>query len=242
MAYSGQITRKQRLAAGVGTLLIAVAVGMALISGLDLQAVRKASEAISAIALPAPPPPPEQPDPAPTAIARESGEASATNRHAKAAPVAAPEPKLPPPKPPPLPAAPQPGAGRDASAGATPDPGPGSGAGGSGTGTGAGGSGVGTGGGSRPAWRSGTIRDSDYPEAASRAKIGGDVEVRFTIQPNGRVTDCRIARSSGDVSLDATTCRLIERRFRFRPATNSAGIAIASPYGWRQSWWLETRR
>ncbi|WP_242446030.1 energy transducer TonB [Sphingopyxis lindanitolerans] len=114
--------------------------------------------------------------------------------------------------------------------------------GGGGNGTGAGGSGTGTGGGSKAAWRSGTINDRDYPRDAARAKIGGEVEVRFTIQPTGRVTGCRVARSSGDASLDATTCRLIEDRFRFRPATNGAGDPITSAYGWRQSWWLEKPR
>ncbi|WP_374524997.1 energy transducer TonB [Sphingopyxis sp.] len=243
MAYSGRITTRQRLAAGSGTLAIVVAVGLVLASGLDLKTIRTASEAISAIALPAPPPPREAPKPAATAAEHESGKASAANKHARAAPVAAPIPKLPPPKPPPIPAAPQPGTGSDASAGATPTPGPGSGAGGSGTGTGAGGSGQGTGGGgTKAAWRSGTIRDNDYPKDASRARVGGEVEVRFTIQPTGRVTGCRVTRSSGDASLDATTCRLIEDRFRFRPATNPAGDPVASQYGWRQSWWLERRR
>ena len=98
------------------------------------------------------------------------------------------------------------------------------------------------GGGTRAVWRSGAIRDRDYPKDASRAKIGGEVEVRFTIEASGRVTGCRITRSSGDASLDATTCRLIEERFRFRPATNGAGQPVASQYGWRQSWWLESRR
>ncbi|WP_256839553.1 energy transducer TonB [Sphingopyxis sp. KK2] len=72
-------------------------------------------------------------------------------------------------------------------------------------------------------WRSGTIADRDYPKAARRAKVGGEVEVRFTIETTGRVTRCRVTRSSGDASLDATTCRLIEERFRFKPATDSAG-------------------
>lgn len=242
MAYSGQIMAKQRLAAGSGTLLVVVAVGFVLASGLDLQAVRRASETISAIALPAPQPPREQPNPAPNATERESGKASAANRKAKAAPAFAPKPKILPPDPPPIAAAPKPGTGSDASAGATPTPGPGSGAGGQGDGTGAGGAGNGTGGGTKAVWRSGTIRDNDYPAEASRAKIGGEVEVRFTIQPTGRVTECRVTRSSGDASLDATTCRLIEARFRFRPATNAAGAPIATQYGWRQSWWLEKRR
>ena len=221
-------------------MLAVFAVGFGLASGLDLDVVRKVTEAISAVAIPAPPPPePAVPQTAPSDAA--SGKASAANQHAKTAPVAAPKPKLPPIIPP-ITAAPLPGQGDDASAGATPNPGAGSGAGGRGDGTGAGGSGSGTGGGRKAVWQSGTIRDRDYPAAASRARVGGEVEVRFTIQPTGRVSGCRVSRSSGDAALDATTCRLIEDRFRFKPATNPAGAAIASSYGWRQSWWLEPRR
>ena len=241
MAYSGQITGRQRLLASSATLLAAVAVGFGLVSGLDLNVVRAASEAISAIAIPAPEPLQEVAVPPETQSEKASGKASAANKYAKAAPVVAPKPRLPPLKPPPVNAAPQPGTGSDASAGATPTPGPGSGAGGRGDGTGAGGSGSGTGGGSKAAWRSGTIRDSDYPREASRARVGGAVEVRFTIETTGRVTGCRVSRSSGDASLDATTCLLIEERFRFKPATNAAGEAIRSAYGWQQSWWLERR-
>ena len=82
---------------------------------------------------------------------------------------------------------------------------------------------------------------NDTGVAAHLDLVGGEVEVRFTIEATGRVTGCRVSRSSGDASLDATTCRLIEERFRFKPATNAAGEAIRSPYGWRQSWWLERR-
>lgn len=241
MQYSGRISPRQKLASAAAVLLIVGSAGFLLARGFDFAVIRKASETITAIAIPAPPPPkpppqPEQPDDA------ASGEASAPNKRADPAPVLAAPSKLPPVVTPPIAAAPKPGTGDESSAGAAPQPGPGSGAGGQGDGRGAGGAGSGTGGGTRPVWQSGTIRDSDYPRSASRAKVGGDVEVRFTVQPNGRVTGCRVSRSSGDADIDATTCRLIEQRFRFRPATNSRGEAIASPYGWRQSWWLERRR
>ncbi len=242
MAYTGQITGRQKILSGGGALVAVAAVGFGLASGLDLDIVRKASEAITAIAIPAPPPPREEAVPAQVPGERASGKASAANKHARAASVAAPPAKLPPVTPP-VAAAPRPGAGNDASAGAAPDAGPGSGAAGRGDGTGAGGAGNGTGGGGTKAvWRSGTIRDRDYPREASRAEVGGEVETRFTIEASGRVTGCRVTRSSGDASLDRTTCALIEERFRFKPATNAAGEPVASQYGWRQSWWLEPRR
>jgi len=240
MAYTGQVSGRQRAISGGGALIAVLAVGFGLASGLDLEVVRKASEAITAIALPAPPPRREQVVPPKAPSEKASGKASAANKHAKAAPVFAPKAKLPPIVPP-VAAAPRPGAGSDASAGATPNPGSGSGAGGRGDGTGAGGTGSGTGGGTKAVWRSGAIRDRDYPRDASRAKAGGEVEVRFTIEASGRASGCRVTRSSGDASLDQTTCRLIEDRFRFKPATNAAGENVSSQYGWRQSWWLERR-
>lgn len=240
MGYTGRIPSHQRAASGIAAAGAVVIVGWVMATGFDLAIVRTAQDAISAISIPAPAVS-KPPTPAEAWNDTPSGEASAANQHAKAAAVAAPKTKLPPIVPPPVPAAPKPGTGNEASAGATPDPGPGSGAGGQGDGTGSGGSGSGTGGGMRPIWVSGRIADRDYPGSASRARIGGEVEVRFTIETSGRVTRCRVSRSSGDAALDSTTCRLIEKRFRFRPATNARGEAIASEYGWRQSWWLERR-
>lgn len=233
MGYTGQLSTTKRIIAGSVTLFVAALVGIILVYGLDLRVIKEVSEAISAVAIRAPklPPDPPKPEPVPN---KAAGAASPANRHAKAAPVLAPKPKYMPPKPPTIAAAPQPGTGNQASAGAAPADGPGSGAGGSGTGIGSGGS--------KAVWRSGEIRNRDYPKSASHAKVGGVVETRFTIQPNGRVTQCQVTQSSGDASLDVITCRLIELRFRFKPATNSAGEPIASEYGWRQTWWLEQKR
>ena len=110
------------------------------------------------------------------------------------------------------------------SAGASSVAGPGTGAGGAGSGLGGGGSG---GGGSRAQRVRGQLNDSDYPIGARLAGIEGLVAVRFTIQPDGRVNGCQIVKSSGSAELDGTTCRLIERRFRYRPARDAQGRAIA---------------
>ena len=128
MAYSGQLPARQRALAGSGAALAALLVGAALVSSLDIAVIRKAGEAISAIALPAPQPPPTPATPAPAQSDAASGKASAANRFAKAAAVAAPKPLVVPPAPPPVAAAPTPGSGNDSSAGATPTPGAGSGA------------------------------------------------------------------------------------------------------------------
>jgi protein TonB len=134
--------------------------------------------------------------------------------------------------PPPIVAAPIAGLGSAASAGAAPVPGPGTGSGGAGNGTGSGsggnGPGGGGGGGSPPEWLKGRIRDRDYPRSASEAGIGGTAEVTFRVDPDGRARDCWISSTSGHRDLDVTTCRLIEERFRYRPARDRGGRPVSA--------------
>ncbi|MEO5611815.1 MAG: energy transducer TonB [Sphingomicrobium sp.] len=114
---------------------------------------------------------------------------------------------------------------------------------GSGSGGGTGGPGTGNGngngngdGGSDLELISGEIRQSDYPQSALRAGIGGRVEFRFTVGVTGRVTACTVTRSSGDAGLDALTCRLIMQRFHYRPSTDAAGRPIAAEVEGDQIW------
>lgn len=108
---------------------------------------------------------------------------------------------------------------------------------GSGSGGGTGGQGTGNGeGGTDLEWLSGEIRQSDYPRAALRAGIGGRVEFRFTVGVTGRVTDCAITRSSGNTELDATTCRVVMKRFRYRPSTDATGRPIPDEVEGDQVW------
>lgn len=82
----------------------------------------------------------------------------------------------------------------------------------------------------------GRIRNSDYPRAAERARVGGTVLFRFAVQPNGRVGECSVTRSSGSALLDATTCRLVQRRFRYEPARNAEGRPVPDVIIGRQVW------
>jgi protein TonB len=134
-----------------------------------------------------------------------------------------------------------PSTGTDTASGAA-DTGTATGASGQGLGAGAGGAGLGDGGAIKPRWKSGRIDRRDYPDDASRARRTGSVTTRLDIAPDGRVTGCTIIRSSGTPSLDRTTCRLIEQRFRFEPARDSAGNPVPGVAGWRQDWWLEPPR
>ena len=96
---------------------------------------------------------------------------------------------------------------------------------GSGSGGGTGGEGTGTGngdGGTDLEPLSEEFRPSDYPRSV-RTGTGGRVEFRYTVGVSGRVTDCSVTRSSGNADLDAATCRVVLKRFRYRPATDANG-------------------
>ena len=60
--------------------------------------------------------------------------------------------------------------------------------------------------------------------------------VAITVGTAGKPTACRVPRPSRDAEANAITCRLAMQRFRFRPATDSAGNPIVSTFGWKQTW------
>lgn len=98
---------------------------------------------------------------------------------------------------------------------------------GNGAGGGSGGNGYGAGGGGRDLELiSGDITPRDYPRRLAKAGIGGTVGTHGVVGVNGRVTGCNIVRSSGVPELDALTCRLIEERFVYRPATDRYGRPV----------------
>ncbi|MEG3087685.1 energy transducer TonB [Sphingomonas sp. PB4P5] len=227
----GDRDRRERWIAGAGVVLVHGAIGWLLVAGLAPSLVRQASESLQIFDLPQPPrpPPPERSMPKPAADPRKSGAAAPANLDARPTEIVAPI--LPPPLPPPVIAAPVAGPDVAARAGAAPVPGPGTGGGGAGVGTGSGGYGDGQGAGGRGTFArkiAGQIRDGDYPKAAARAGIGGTVWVRYTVTVKGRAEDCRVTRSSGNAELDAVTCKLVTKRFRYRPGTDAAGRFVSS--------------
>jgi protein TonB len=99
---------------------------------------------------------------------------------------------------------------------------------GSGAGGGTGGAGYGAGdGGTDLEQIAGDITPRDYPRRLAKAGIGGTVRMRCTVGVNGRVSRCVVTRSSGVPELDALTPRLIEQRFVYRPATDRNGRPVA---------------
>jgi protein TonB len=109
---------------------------------------------------------------------------------------------------------------------------------GTGAGGGAGGNGygAGAGGGTEIELVSGDITPRDYPKRLGNAGVGGTVSVTFTVQANGRATGCRVTRSSGVPEFDGLTCRIIEQRFLFRPATDRFGRPVSEEVEWDQDW------
>lgn len=221
--------RRERAAAAIGSVVLQGLLLYGLLVGLSVRAVPGVDQVMKVFNLAPPPPPPRQREREHPKSSKRAGAASPRNIRSKATEIALPPPPIRIPLPPPILAAPKPYIGRDASTGASNLPGPGTGAGGRGNGTGSGDEGNGEGdGGLPPRHVSGRIKDSDYPKAAWEARAEGTVGVIFRVQTDGHVTDCQVTSSSGNASLDQTTCRLIEQRFRYKPARDRYGRPVTS--------------
>ena len=208
-----------------------VALAFIILSGLNVKMVSRAVEQLTTINIVQPPPPPRveplKPAPHPKAAKKPQG---APAKKAEAAPVVAPQPRLPVPSP--VPAAKVAGSGTAASSGNAA----------SGNGTGAGGAGNGPGGGGdysgfTPARRISKIPDREYRALAGTGLRSGSVGVTIRVNPDGSVSNCRVARSSGDGSIDALMCRLTLTYIRFDPARDRSGRPVAQDITFFPNWW-----
>lgn len=229
------------LSAGLVALL-----GWLLVTGLGVRmpgAVERALETFE-VAPPAPPPPVPI-VPAPARNRRPEGEAAPPNLRSTATPVVAPVPIVIVRLPSPVPAAPVADFGGDPTQGAAAVPGPGTGAGGIGDGRGSGGRGDGDGGGwegeeeTPPRRIRGRLRYADHPQAGAAGGVSDTVSVRYYVEVDGRVSGCRVTASSGNAALDATTCRLITERFRYRPSLDARGRPVRSVVVVDHDWGVE---
>jgi protein TonB len=202
-----------RVVAIIIVALIHIALGYALITGLAYEAATKIIERVTTIDIEEPPPPPEDEPPPPP-----------EQDTAPPPPVAPPPPisiavapppiqtqtTIPPPAPiavrvpPPAPPAPPPAPPAVSKArSATPK--------------------------GQSGWASRI--QSNYPRRAEREGIEGSVGVRVTIGPDGKVSACSVASSSGSADLDAAACDGMTRYARFNPALDTAGNPI--PDSWK---------
>lgn len=234
---------RTRVISALAALLIVAAGIAALVAGLAARMTAQERRQALAAILPLRDPP-EKPRtrevPAKAESTAAKGRPSPPNLRNKATQIVAPPPRLPPLiVPPPVVTAPYAGTGAATQSGASDRAGPGRGAGGIGDGDGGGGHGDGDGYGegvTRPRQIRGRLRFSDLPPDLREQKAGGELKLQYRIGIDGRVSDCRILVSSGRPSLDATTCRLITERFRFRPSKDERGNPVPSimveTHGW----------
>jgi len=78
----------------------------------------------------------------------------------------------------------------------------------------------------------------DYPADAVRNEEQGTVQAELSVDPQGRVSACRIIRSSGHTTLDQATCQILQRWATFRPARDAHGTPVPDrvmtpPVVWR---------
>lgn len=81
------------------------------------------------------------------------------------------------------------------------------------------------------------ITADDYPPRMLRIGAEGKTVVTLAINPTGRVTGCRVKRSSGFAELDRATCTLLMRKGRFNPALDSSGNPVAGVYPEYEAAW-----
>jgi periplasmic protein TonB len=212
----------------LAALIATGTVGAAIVSGLNVNIVSQAVERLKTFNLAQPqPPPPPPPPPKPRPEPQMKKAAGAPAKTAEPSPIVAQPPKIPALSP--LPAAKIAGTG----SGST------SGAGSYGTGTGAGGSGYGPGGGTgayTPARKLTKIPDHEYRRFAATGLPYGNVALSIRVNPDGTISNCRVARSSGNPYADALMCQLTVEYVRFSPARDPTGRPVPQDVTWVPNW------
>ncbi|MGZ2412995.1 periplasmic protein TonB [Sphingomonas sp. F9_3S_D5_B_2] len=227
-SYSGNVNRPERARAIAAVVTIHCVLAAVILSGLNVDKVRQAVEKLKTFDIREIPPPPLPPPPQQARTAKEAAGAPAPR--AQASPVVAPRPKIPVRTP--VPAARSAGQGSASSSGAST----------AGGGTGAGRTGVGTGGGGTdysgftPARLIRNIPSSQYRELAAAGMPSGEVAVTIRVATDGSVSNCRIARSSGDATTDSLVCLLTDRYVRFTPARDPDGRAVSQDITYFPNW------
>ena len=229
MASYASADRTDRWKAIVAVVLVHVLLAAVILTGLNVRMVNQAVDRLKTFNIDQPPPPPPvpPPPPAPRHEAMKKPEGTAA-RKAEPSPVLAPPTPLPVQSP--IPAAKVAGTANATSSGAAS----------SGSGTGAGGSGSGTGGGGTagytPARKITKIPDREYRRLAATGIARGSVAISILVNPDGRPSNCRVARSSGSSYADSLMCQLTLQYVRFSPARDASGRAISQDVTWAPNW------
>ena len=223
-----------RAKALAAVLLVHAALAAVIFTGLNVETVNRAVEHLKTFDITDDPPPPPQPPPPQPRAERAREEEGAAGKKSEPTPVVAPKPKIEVPAKPPIAAAPVAGTGNASRSGAA-DYGTGPGAGGSGTGRGGGGSEDFSG--YTPAQRISKIPDREYRRiTAVSGQRSGRIGITLKVNPDGRPSNCRVARTSGDPNLDSLFCELAVAYVRFRPARDAEGRPVAQDITWYPDW------
>lgn len=226
---------------------IVAGMGAMLLFGLQAGPVAQATQALVSLDLisPRPSPTPSPTPPPPSKKSAPKGDPGERNLKNKATQIVAEKPPiLIVPPPPVVVATTAANTGNATQSGMSDRPGPGQGAGNYGDGLGGGGDG-GDGDGvaeTGPRKIRGRLAFEDLPDDALLPGQEARVEVRYAVETNGSATGCRPVRSSGFPRIDSLACRLIERRYLFRPALNRAGRPVRSIVEENHTWVLDEER
>lgn len=211
MAYADQQMSGSRVVAIIIVALIHIALGYALVTGLAYEAATKVLERVTTIDVEEPPPPEpedEPPPPEPDAAPPPPVAPPPPINIAPAPPPIRTQTTIPPPAPPavvlppPAVAAPPAPPAPSQARGASPK--------------------------GQRSWASRI--QANYPRRAEREGTEGNVGVRVTVSPDGRVSACTVTSSSGSSDLDSAACDGMTRYARFDPALNAAGNPITGSY------------
>lgn len=221
MSYADQqgLTRNKLIALIISISIVA-GIGLAMVFGLTIDAVKKQIEKVTTVDIEEPepeeepeepeeqpeetvPPPPVAPPP-PVSLTQRPDPVQTQEEippplpPAPTSPPPGPPPGPPPTPPPPPPPPPPP----DRSAGASPR--------------------------NQGRWAAQIQRN--YPQSAIRREEEGTVGVSVTIGANGRVSGCSVTRGSGSSALDRAACQGMKRYARFNPAKDSNGNPTSGSY------------
>ncbi|MEM6826604.1 MAG: energy transducer TonB [Pseudomonadota bacterium] len=209
MSYVDQGMTGSKLTSLIIAIGIVAGIGLAMVIGLTIDAVKKEIERVTTIDIEEEPPPPEEeppPPPEPQEVTPPPPVAPPPPINiAPAPPPIQTTPTIPPPAPPALvipppapPAPPAPSLARGAS----------------------------------PKGQSRWARriSENYPSRALRTETEGNVRVTVSVGPNGRVSGCRVSQSSGSSILDEAACKGMSRYARFDPALDASGNPTTGSY------------
>ncbi|WP_395623726.1 TonB family protein [Sphingomonas daechungensis] len=82
------------------------------------------------------------------------------------------------------------------------------------------------------------LSPQDTPTRVMPSNVVQSVGIGVTVTPEGKFQSCTVEKSSGNSLLDQHTCKIVQRRARFRPAVDLAGSAAYGVYRVNISWYV----